>query len=106
MAGCETDLVDGRALASLLDMVLGVTAGAFKAQRAREKTLEARIADLEARPAGGVEYAGTFKDGTIYQPGQLVTRGGSLWLCLRQTMVTPGAGPTFWRLVVKEGQAR
>ncbi len=66
--------------------------------------LAARIAVLEARPMGGVEWAGTFQDGTVYDVGQLATRGGSLWLCVRKTAATPGsdASAPYWRLVVKE----
>lgn len=64
--------------------------------------LAARIAVLEARPVKGVEWAGVFTEDKIYQPGQLVTRGGSLWLCQRETAATPGYDPAFWKLIVKE----
>jgi hypothetical protein len=63
--------------------------------------LKTRVADLEARPIGGVEYAGVHEATRTYQPGQLVTRDGSLWLCQRQTMTTPGYDPTYWKLIVK-----
>lgn len=64
--------------------------------------LEARIGALEARPAGGVKWAGTFAHGKNYHEGQLVTDRGALWLALRDTAARPGSDPS-WRLVVKRG---
>lgn len=74
---------------------------------AREKrlALEQRVAALEARPAPGVEYAGTHEVGKAYPGGQLVTKGGGLWLSLRATNQTPGMDPLNWKLIVKSGAA-
>jgi hypothetical protein len=73
----------------------------------RNKTRNERLDALEARPAGapGVEYRGVFRDGDIFEAGQLATRRGGLWLCLKRTAATPGTAPGAWRLICKEGQA-
>lgn len=64
--------------------------------------LQARIKALEDRPT--VRYVGTHQTGLQYQPGELLTRGGSLWLCLKATSTTPGLDDSY-RLVVKQGKA-
>jgi|SRR6478609_2252143 len=48
------------------------------------------------------EYAGVFKDGTAYEPGDMVTWGGSLWHCDKATTDKPG--PDSWSLAVKKGR--
>lgn len=72
--------------------------------------LVARIDALETEAKGLKEknartfadyYKGTWQPGTS-QRGDLVTSGGSLWLCFRETTAKPGAGDD-WRLVVKRG---
>ena len=71
------------------------------------RQLEQRLNELEQRPASstGCEYAGTYSPTTQYTAGQLITRGGGLWLCLRESLAqTPGTSPN-WRLVVKSGGA-
>lgn len=47
-------------------------------------------------------YCGVFKQGQAYEPGDLVTWGGSLWHCEEKTMEKPEAGP--WKLAVKKGR--
>jgi hypothetical protein len=54
----------------------------------------------------GVEWAGTFEQGTTYTEGDLCTRNGGLWLALRDTAQTPGTDPVSWRLICKEGRAQ
>jgi hypothetical protein len=67
--------------------------------------LLARLDALEAKPT--VEYGGTYADGKHYCEGQLITRSGALWLCLRSTCdVVPGSDPAFFKLVCKSGDAR
>jgi len=64
----------------------------------------ARLAALEAKPS--VEYAGVYSDAKHYSEGQLCTRNGGLWLCLRSlTDCVPGSDPAFWKLIVKSGSA-
>ena len=65
--------------------------------------LQARLKALEDRPA--LSYGGVYEQGVTYREGTLVTRSGSLWLCLRETRATPGSDPEKWRLVVKSGGA-
>ena len=67
------------------------------------KPLQARIAALEARPE--LKYAGVFEQGAAYREGVLVTRSGSLWMCLRETRAAHGSDPEKWRLIVKSGGA-
>jgi hypothetical protein len=54
----------------------------FKALESAKQTrasLEARIADLEARPV--VKDAGIWAAGTVYNAGDIVSHGGSGWIC-------------------------
>jgi hypothetical protein len=85
---------------SLEERMATVVANAIKQAVA---PLRDRIASLEARPV--LKYGGVFEQGASYQEGVLVTRSGSLWLCLRETRATPGSDPEKWRLVVKSGGA-
>ena len=67
------------------------------------RRLEARIAALEARPE--MKYLGVFDPATHYEPGHFVTKGGSLWCCLKaSTGATPGVSVDAWRLAVKSGR--
>ena len=77
----------------------------FVAQQIAEATgpLVARIAALETQLA--VKYCGTYRDGTDYVAGSLVTRSGALWLATADTHETPGTGSASWKLVVKSGHA-
>jgi hypothetical protein len=47
-------------------------------------------------------YVGVFKEGTTYQPGDMVTHGGSLWHANEETTAKPGEGP--YTLCVKRGR--
>lgn len=47
-------------------------------------------------------YRGVFKDGEGYEPGDMVTWGGSVWHCDEKTTAKPDVGP--WRLSVKKGR--
>jgi hypothetical protein len=55
-------------------------------------------------------YREIYVEGKTYQPGDVVTFGGSAWYCKRETTLKPGAvgpGPQskdFWTLMVKEGR--
>jgi BMFP domain-containing protein YqiC len=79
----------------------------LKAEIRRREQLEARVEELEARPitVGGVEYGGIYSPEKRYAPSTLVTRGGGLWLSLRDTVNESPGLSTAWRLVVKSGGA-
>ncbi len=47
--------------------------------------------------------AGVWSAGQTYEAGDMVTRGGSMWIAQEQTAEEPGAGATKWRLCVKRG---
>jgi len=55
-------------------------------------------------------YRGIYTEGKTYEPGDVVTWGGSAWHCYKATTVKPdavGRGPQakdFWTLMVKEGR--
>src|SRR5580704_983435 len=69
------------------------------------KPLSERIAALEMiatnPPTLADAYKGTWQS-TTHSRGDVVTMGGSLWLCFRATTTKPGAGDD-WRLIVKRG---
>ena len=50
-------------------------------------------------------WRGTFVPGTAYQPGDIVTHGGSAWHCQKSTTTRPETfeGAAFWKLMVKRG---
>lgn len=86
-------------LASISNAVKAVTTRSDTAMTA----LEARVAELEARPPG-VAYKGVWDSSEVYQRGHFVTRAGSLWHSERDLNrgILPGAGDG-WRLAVKKG---
>lgn len=47
-------------------------------------------------------YCGVFKEGDRYVPGDLVTFGGCLWHCDKETTDKPGVGA--WTIAVKKGR--
>lgn len=49
-------------------------------------------------------YRGVFKDGDAYEPGDMVTFGGSLWHANEATTVKPGDGAKAWTLAAKRGR--
>jgi uncharacterized small protein (DUF1192 family) len=67
----------------------------------RIAALEAEViqlkADLETRV-----YRGVWQEGQ-YERGNMATRGGSLWHCEKATRSRPGADPTAWKLIAKNG---
>jgi hypothetical protein len=65
--------------------------------------LKERIEVLERRPE--LKYCGVHREGDHYTPGALVTRGGSLWFCERETEHYPGSRDSGWRLIAKAGSA-
>lgn len=65
-----------------------------------------RIADLEGamKEEKGLAYRGVFTAGEIYDVGNMVTSGGSLWHCDQLTKDRPGDGNPAWTLAVKRGR--
>lgn len=75
-------------------------ADVFERFHKRVKALEARIAELESRPA--LKYMGVYRSDKIYLAGNFVTYGGSLWHCNAATSDVPGEGQN-WTLAAKRG---
>lgn len=68
--------------------------------------IEERLAQLEARPKG-MSYRGIYDPGRVYEPSDVVTHAGSMWVALRSTGDTPGTDDharTGWQLCVKKGR--
>ena len=64
---------------------------------------DARIAALEARPS--VQDKGTWKDGVVYDKGDIVTHGGSGWICSETHLATgTDLNHDCFRLFVKRGR--
>jgi integrin beta 3 len=49
-------------------------------------------------------YRGVFDTGGAYLPGDVVTFGGSAWVCNRPTAARPGEAEAAWTLAVKRGR--
>lgn len=49
-------------------------------------------------------YREIYKDGAEYEPGDVVTHGGSAWHCQTPTKASPAASPAAWKLMVKQGR--
>lgn len=49
-------------------------------------------------------YQGTWADGKMYAPGDIVTHAGSAWHCHDTTAAKPGDGSPVWQLMVKRGR--
>jgi hypothetical protein len=62
--------------------------------------IKKRLAEVEART---LRYVGTHTDGKVYQPGEMVSHGGSLWHCECTTVSRPGTDSS-WRLALKRGE--
>jgi hypothetical protein len=54
-------------------------------------------------PLPAMVYRGVFEPGRVYQPGDTVTFGGSVWVCGAVSSERPGAGDA-WTLAVKRGR--
>jgi integrin beta 3 len=50
-------------------------------------------------------YRGVYAPGAAYEPGDVVTHGGSAWHCHKATATRPetAEGAACWRLIVKRG---
>ncbi len=72
-------------------------------RNARLDALEQRISALEARPS--IQDKGVWQCGAFYEPGDIVSRGGSAWIC-RGSHVAVGddLSHEHFRLLVKRGR--
>lgn len=62
-----------------------------------------RIDELEARPS--MQHRGVWRADTQYQQGDVVSHGGSGWVCKTACQSQkPGEAPRHWRLFVKRGR--
>lgn len=74
------------------------------AHKVRLAHMAAEIVELRERVGrSAMKYCGTFEDGTRYQPGDVVTDHGGMWVALKETITRPGDGRASWQLCVKRG---
>ena len=66
--------------------------------------LNERIKRLEQQTA--LKYAGVWKQGGDYLPGEFVTYQGGLWYCKQHTGTRPNACHEAWRLAVKSARPK
>jgi hypothetical protein len=71
-----------------------------RAARERIEALEERVRVLEKGLTLADSYRGPHVIGQSYRRGHIVTRQGSLWLCLATTIHAPGCSAS-WVLIVK-----
>ncbi len=91
-------------LAALGDVVADTLNAKLKPLRERVDALETRQDVIENKTAP-VAWQGVFASGKRYRPGNLVTKSGSLWIAIGETVATPGNDPN-WKLVCKAGAAK
>jgi polyhydroxyalkanoate synthesis regulator phasin len=63
-----------------------------------------RVRQIQTRPQ--LRFAGQFRDhdGKVFEPGDLVSSGGSLWACMKDTSTRPSMDNEFWQLAVRKGR--
>lgn len=66
--------------------------------------LEARLAEIEARPV--LKYVGVWSASNTYMPGEIVSHGGSSWHSnIKSQGLQPGeSNPASWTLMTKRGR--
>ena len=75
-----------------------------------ERTLEVRFTQGERSKVYAFKFPwlldrGVWKEATAYEPGDVVSWGGSSWIAQRDSTAKPGLpGGTDWRLSVKKGR--
>jgi hypothetical protein len=72
-----------------------------EALRDAVRPLQARLAELEATK---FEYLGVWREGLQARPNQTAMRGGSLWICVKETDRAPGEPDSGWKLATKRGR--
>lgn len=108
-AGVSLPRPDARVTFGVLSALGDMIGDALRVDRARVAVLEARIAELEAKQTDvlqrGIRYSGAHQRALGYQPGDVVTSGGSLWIAVGAA--EPGDIPgkaAAWQLAVKSNQ--
>ncbi|WP_442577584.1 hypothetical protein ACSBOB_18605 [Mesorhizobium sp. ASY16-5R] len=110
-------LADSKVSFRTLAMIIGSISGMVKFGEVRIQALEqqfAKAADPLKTLADRIEegglrpmtYRGTFKAGTAYRPGDMVTHAGSMFHCDRATSSIPEeyGAERAWTLAVKRGK--
>ena len=85
----EADMI---ATENLIGDALGIVA----------RQLADRISILEKRPT--LRYVGNHADGVKYCSGEVVSLGGSMWICNTETGDRPSTSSPAWSLAVKHGR--
>jgi hypothetical protein len=88
------------------DVKLAQHLGELTAKAIKDATapLEARIKEIEERPAG-LDYKGTYRRDYNYAKNAGVTHSGSLWVALKDKPTKePGEVNSGWQLAVKKGR--
>ena len=76
----------------------------LEAMEAVTAPLAARLAKLEAQPKG-ISYRGAWDNSLAYEPNDVVTQQGSMWIALRHNAgCRPQDSHEHWRLCVKAGR--
>lgn len=88
----------------LIERMGAITTEAFGRLATRIKELEARIAAMETHSAKTLAdaYRGSHLLNSQYSRGEIVTRGGALWLAMGETTATPGSAAE-WKMIAKGG---
>lgn len=63
-----------------------------------------RVKDIGTARFPVLIQRGVYADGASYEPGDMVTWGGSQWHCNEATTTKPGEGSKAWTLTVKRGR--
>jgi len=92
-----------RTIIFMMKLMVTHTYGVAHLQREKRLALEARVAELEARPE--LRHCGIWKPNTRYRECNLTTHRGGLWLAKRANRSRPGESDA-WALIVKSGHAQ
>ena len=101
--GTDSDLTRARFESTVVEEVGKAMVEFHKSLRVEGRKLMA--GDLVLATFAVALYKGVFTEGTKYEPGDMVTFGGSVWAVNEETTTKPGNGNGAWTLAVKEGRA-
>jgi hypothetical protein len=102
----EQDALRSRLGSKRANDIAGVIAGIapeIASLRLHIRTLEAKLAEIEARP--GIDYRGIWRENVTYTHGQFCTHQGAMWFANYANMDRPGSNDS-WVLCVKSGRQR
>ena len=74
----------------------------IRALEEHNAALEKRILELEERPE--LKYLGVWESSKSYDPGNVVTDHGAMWVARRTPTRRPGDGDSGWQLAVQRGR--